>query len=170
MNHYAKPKPTATEKRFALHEAFAKHGENDICWVCKTPGTPTNESPCRVCGFPTPEGHLPMSQTNSQPVMPVALLSWRSVKRNTLRGFAEVRIGKSLKVSDVAVHAGNGKRWASLPSRPQLDKDGVAMRDDQHRIKYAPVVQWTEKDAADRFSEAVIQAVEAAHPGDTQGD
>jgi hypothetical protein len=111
-----------------------------------------------------------MSQTNSQPVMPVTLLSWRQVKKNTLRGFAEVRVGKSLKVSDVAVHAGNGKRWASLPSRPQLDANGVAMRDDQHKIKYAPVVQWLSRESSEAFSESVIAAIEAAHPGDTQSE
>lgn len=102
--------------------------------------------------------------------MPLSLLEWRPLKKNSLRGFATVRVGKALKISDVSVHASNGKRWASLPSKPQINKDGVVLKDDSGKVKYTPIVSWTEKDAADRFSEAVIAAIESAHPGDTQSD
>ncbi len=101
-------------------------------------------------------------------LMPVALLDWKSIKRNSLRGFATVRIGKALKVSDVAVHCSHGKRWASLPSKPQVDGQGNAIRDQNGKIKYIPVVAWLDKQTADRFSEAVIAAIEAQSPGDTQ--
>jgi hypothetical protein len=109
-------------------------------------------------------------QMSDSPAMPVSLLEWKSLKKNSLRGFATVRIGKSMKVSDVPVHCSGGRRWASLPSKPQINSDGVALRDDRGKIKYIPIVAWTDKDSADRFSEAVISAIEADHPGDTQAD
>jgi hypothetical protein len=102
-----------------------------------------------------------------QAMMPVSILAWKSVKKNSLRGFAEVRIGAALKVVDVAVHASNGKRWAQLPSRPQIDsKTGEIIRKDG-KIQYAPMIQWLDRTTADRFSEAVIAGVEAQSPGDT---
>lgn len=106
----------------------------------------------------------------TQPMMPLSLLDWRPLKKNSLRGFATVRIGKALKVSDVSVHCSNGKRWASLPSKPQINKEGVVLKDDSGKVKYLPIVSWTDAESGDRFSEAVIAAVEAAHPGDTQAD
>lgn len=109
-------------------------------------------------------------QMPDSPAFPVSLLEWKSLKKNSLRGFATVRIGKAMKVSDIPVHCSNGRRWASLPSKPLIDSAGIAVRDERGKIKYIPIISWTEKESADRFSEAVISAIEAAHPGDTEGD
>lgn len=108
-----------------------------------------------------------MSQTTT---MPVALTNWRPMQRNSLRGFASVRLGKSLIIEDCPVHTSNGKRWASLPSKPILDKDGTAQKDAAGKIKYAPLLKWADRDASDRFSEAVIAAVERENPGATNAD
>ena len=102
--------------------------------------------------------------------MPVALLSWKSVTQNSLRGFAKVRIGKALIVNDVVVHCSHGRRWASMPSKPVVDKAGVALRDDKGKLRYVPIIEWGDRETADSFSEGVIQAVEREHPGATGGD
>lgn len=102
--------------------------------------------------------------------MPVALLDWKEMKRNSLRGFATIRLGKSLKISDVTIHCSHGKRWASLPSKPQVGSDGMVLKDQNGKIKYVPVISWTDKESADRFSEALIAVIEAQYPGATEGD
>lgn len=100
--------------------------------------------------------------------MPVSLLEWKKVEKNTLRGFAKVRMGKALIVRDVSVHASHGKRWASLPSKPVLLADGTQKKDaNTGKAVYVPILEWADRDTADSFSEGVIQAVEAQHPGDT---
>jgi len=96
----------------------------------------------------------------------LSLLEWKPLARNSLRGFATVRLGKALKIADISVHCANGKRWASLPSKPQINGETV-QKDDRGKIKYIPIVQWLDRESADRFSNAVIEAVEAQHPGDT---
>ena len=108
--------------------------------------------------------------SESQPAMQLTLLDWRPMKRNSLRGFATVRLGKAFKISDIVIHCNSGKRWASLPSKPQVDGNGVAVKDERGKIKYLPVVSWMDKDSSDRFSVAVIEAVEREYPGATQGD
>ena len=99
--------------------------------------------------------------------MPVVLLAWKPLVRNSLRGFAKVRIGRALVLHDVTLHVQDGKRWASVPSKPQIDASGTALRDDRGKIKYAPVVEWLDRDARDAFSEGIIAAVERDYPGAT---
>jgi hypothetical protein len=100
--------------------------------------------------------------------MPIALLEWRSVKKNSLRGFAKIRIGKAMVVTDVTVNVSHGRRWASFPAKPIILADGTAKRDDKGKIVYIPLISWTDKETADKFSESVIQAVEREHPGATE--
>jgi len=102
--------------------------------------------------------------------MPVALLGWKEMKRNSLRGFAKVRVGKALILHDVTVHVANGKRWATPASKPQIGADGVALKDDRGKIKYAPIMEWGDRETADSFSAGVIAAVEREHPGATAAD
>ena len=108
-----------------------------------------------------------MSQLQA-PALPVSLLAWKPMDRNSLRGFARIRLGKSMIISDVAVHCSHGRRWAQPPAKAQLDKDGIAKRDEKGKVAYVPVIEWTDRDASDRFSEAVIAAVEREHPGATE--
>ena len=99
--------------------------------------------------------------------MPVALLEWKAVKKSTLRGFAKIRVGKALAMRDVALHVKNGRRWAQPPSRPMIGADGAIKMGDNGKPMYSPVVEWLDRESADRFSEAVIEAVEREHPGAT---
>ena len=93
--------------------------------------------------------------------MPIALLSWKPLDRNSLRGFATVRLGRSLSITDVAVHSSGGKRWASLPSKPVVTKEGMVQKTDAGKTKFVPLLAWLDRASADKFSQAVIAAVEA---------
>ncbi len=53
MNQYAKSAPTKAERQFTMLETFAKNNESAVCQNCKFPCTPTNETPCPECGFPS---------------------------------------------------------------------------------------------------------------------
>ena len=101
--------------------------------------------------------------------MQISLTDWREMRRNSLRGFASVRIG-DLLVRDIAVHNSHGKRWASLPSKPIVNSDGVARRMDNGKIQYAAILEWSRRELQDEFSEAVIEALEREHPGSTAAD
>lgn len=98
--------------------------------------------------------------------MPVSLLSWKPLARNTLKGFADVRVGKSLIIREVSVHTSHGKRWASLPSKPMI-KDGRTVTNESGKVQYVPVMEWADKDAREAFSGGVIEAIEREHPGAT---
>ena len=99
------------------------------------------------------------------PRIPVTLLEWKPLIRNTLRGFAKVRVGRALIFNDVPVNISQGRRWASLPSKPLIDREGVALRDLSGKVRYSPIAEWADREMRDAFSEAVCTAVERDYPG-----
>jgi hypothetical protein len=57
------------------------------------------------------------------------LLSWKPLRKNTLRGFCAIELPVGLVIRDVGVHAQGDRRWASLPGKPQIGRDGQPIRD-----------------------------------------
>jgi hypothetical protein len=109
----------------------------------------------------------PSGDPNDRPAG-VALLTFREMRKGALCGFASVRInGIGLVIHDIPVLASSdGKNaWAGLPGKPMVGPDGMAMRDAAGKLRYTPVLAWSEKRVGDRFSAAVVEAVEQAHPG-----
>jgi hypothetical protein len=101
----------------------------------------------------------------------LSIVSWKPIAKNTLRGFACVRIGRlGLVVADVAVHQKNQSRWVSLPARAMIDRDGGLLRDDAGKIKYASILQWSDRKTADRFGAAVVEALLARFPDALAGE
>lgn len=89
--------------------------------------------------------------------------AWRPFVKNTLRGFATVELPIGLVISDITVHTKNGKSWASFPAKAQIDKDGQ-IRVADGKIQYVKILEWSNRDLSDRFSNALVQAVLAEHP------
>lgn len=89
---------------------------------------------------------------------------WRPMRRNSLIGFVRVELHSGMIVSDVAIHTSDRGAWASPPAKPMLGPDGVALKDDQGKIRYALVIEFRSKEVRSRFSAAVIEALRAAHP------
>lgn len=101
--------------------------------------------------------------------MPVAILAWKPLVRNTLRGFASIRLGAAMKIHDITVRRHEtGKCWASFPSKPVIQADGTAKKGDNGKPLYVPILGWDSKATADRFSDSVIAAIEQDFPGATK--
>jgi hypothetical protein len=92
----------------------------------------------------------------------VICLDWRPYQRNTLLGFAQIEVAAwHLIINDVAVHEKDGARWAQLPAKPLLDKaTGDIIHEVNGRPRYARVMWFKDRPTANRFSAAVIDAVE----------
>jgi hypothetical protein len=92
------------------------------------------------------------------------LVAWKPMVENALRGFATVELPVGLKIFDVPVLVSNGRAWAGLPGKPQIDREGKQKRDAQGRAEYVPLLAWRNKKLADAFSERVIALVLTEHP------
>jgi hypothetical protein len=103
------------------------------------------------------------------------LTDFRPMVKNSLRGFASGRLdcggGVVIEVNDLAIHQSHSRDWVSWPSKPLLDRDGVALRDENNKIRYsAPLVRPADRALADRLSDAILAAVRRAHPDALGGE
>jgi hypothetical protein len=85
----------------------------------------------------------------------IALVAWRPRAKGALRGFMTVKLPFGLKLVDCPVLVSNEKAWASLPSKPILDR-GRQRTDANDKPAYAAILEWRSRDLADRFSAAVV--------------
>jgi hypothetical protein len=93
------------------------------------------------------------------------LISWRPLAKGSLRGFATIELPIGLVIAEVPIFATSGRVWASLPSKPQVDKDGQHKRDVNGKLAYEAILRWRSRDLSDRFSSAVIALINEHHPG-----
>ena len=96
----------------------------------------------------------------------VECVGWKPLRRNTLAAFASIRvIDMRLTVIDVALHNKGTQRWAAMPSKPIIDRDGIAKRDPSSgKITYTPMLDFDTAAVRSAFSDAAIAAVLEVHP------
>ena len=89
------------------------------------------------------------------------IVSFTECRKGTLRYFVDVRLKNHLVIRGVALHELNGKRWAHLPTKPQVDAEGNLRRDEGGKIQYAAVVQLEAQRDRELFSRGAWDALEA---------
>jgi hypothetical protein len=89
---------------------------------------------------------------------------WRPLQRNTLLGFARIRISElGLTIHEVAIHQKGEKMWAQLPSKPWV-RDGQLVTGDDGKLQYSPVLEFDRREVREAFSQRAAAAVIAAYP------
>lgn len=94
----------------------------------------------------------------------VIVEEFTAIARNTLRGFARIRMPSGLIFHDVAIHQKGDSAWAAPASKVQVTRDGNTIRSGDGKLAYSPVVTFASRDLRDRFSKAVVDAMRRAHP------
>jgi hypothetical protein len=90
----------------------------------------------------------------------ITCADFKPIHRNTLVGFATIHIGDMrLTIKDVAIHTKGESRWAALPAKPQIDRNGVPIRDANGKIAYATLFEFDSVAVRNAFSHAVIAAL-----------
>jgi hypothetical protein len=92
------------------------------------------------------------------------ILDWRPLRRNSLLGFARVQLPSGLVINDCIILTGERGPWATPPSKPQISRDGNVIKDQNGKIRYTPVFEFTSREIRDRWSGAVIEALRTSHP------
>ncbi len=94
----------------------------------------------------------------------VRIVEWRPLVKGSLRGFAKVELPSGMVISDVTILTGERGAWASPPSKPQIGRDGVVLKDAADKTKYSPIIEFTSKEIRDRWSVQIIEALRVSHP------
>jgi hypothetical protein len=77
---------------------------------------------------------------------------WKAYSKNTLRGFLTITVPSGMVLRGCTLHEKEGARWIGLPAQKFLKGGGVTT--------YMPVVEFTTKEARDRFNSAALRALE----------
>jgi hypothetical protein len=102
--------------------------------------------------------------------MPIKCESFRPRRTAALRGFCDVLLVETgLHIRDVGLFEKDGRRWVMLPGRPQINREGHPLKDQDGKVKYATILHF-ECEARDKFTDAVIRAVLEQHPHVFDGD
>ena len=96
----------------------------------------------------------------------VTCIEFTPFVRNTLRGFATIRLPElKLVIHDIALHQhDNGSRWASMPSKPAGRPQRHRQGGPSGKIEYAQLFEFEGRETRDAFSAAVVRAVLAFAP------
>lgn len=73
----------------------------------------------------------------------------------------------ALVMSELPVHNTEGRRWVGMAARPQLNEDGSRRMGANGKQLWQSLTEWKTREAGERFSAAVIAAIEEKHPGAT---
>jgi hypothetical protein len=95
------------------------------------------------------------------------IIAGKRVVKGTLRFVCKIGLPfgtGELEIADVMVFTSHDESWASLPSKPMLDQDGVHMTAENGKKVYVPFLAWSSKELRDRFSAAVVALVRKEFP------
>jgi hypothetical protein len=56
------------------------------------------------------------------------LVNWRRLRQGRLYGFCEVELPIGLRIAEIPLLRGPEGVWATLPSKPELDRDNRTVR------------------------------------------
>ena len=102
---------------------------------------------------PSDDAHSPRRR------LTVVCSGWKRLHKNTLLGFAKIRIVElDLTIRDIAIHRKGERLWAQLPARPKII-DGALVINDSGKVQYATLLEFGRRAVADAFSQRVIDAV-----------
>lgn len=96
--------------------------------------------------------------------MSFRILDFRSLRKNSLLGFAKVELPSGLIISDVTILTGERGPWASPPSKAMIGTDGAALRADNGKIRYSPLIEFSSRKVRNAWSNSVIKALQTSHP------
>lgn len=103
------------------------------------------------------------ASTSLSPPHRMRLVVFKPLRRNSLRGFADIELPNGLRIAECLVLSSHGKAWATFPGKPQIGRDGAHIEIDGKK-QYSTILYWRDRDTQDRWSEAVVALVRAAHP------
>lgn len=92
------------------------------------------------------------------------LISFKPLVKGALRGFAGIELPIGLVIEDCPVLVGRDGAWATLPSKPVLDREGRQTKSGG-KPQYAAILKWRDRALSDRFSQAVVELVRQHRAG-----
>ena len=94
---------------------------------------------------------------------PFRVSNFRPMLARTLRGFVDVMMPSGMVLHRCVIFEKDGQRWIAPPSRPVVDRDGIAKRSADGKTFYEDTVSFKDRWVRQRWSDAVVAALLDAH-------
>jgi hypothetical protein len=92
------------------------------------------------------------------------ILSWRPLSgRGGLVGYASVRFGSGLIVSEIGVFVRGERVWCAPPAKP-LTKDGSPILDERGKPRWLPLIGFATHGVRSSWSRQIIAAIQRQYP------
>jgi hypothetical protein len=109
--------------------------------------------------------HAQNSDKLGSSISSVIILKVKELRKNTLRAFVDIASRQTgFEIYECVFHIKGDKAWVSPPSKAMIGRDGNTLRDSDGKVRYSSVVSFSSKAARDRWSDAVVAALQSAHP------
>jgi hypothetical protein len=96
--------------------------------------------------------------------MRVIIDEFKSVRKNTLRGFVSAKMPSGMILRDMAVNTSHGKTWVTPPSIPLISRDGTPVLGKNGKTVWKRLVDFENKELERLFSAAVLDALRVSYP------
>jgi hypothetical protein len=82
----------------------------------------------------------------------ITVAAWKPRTQNTLRGFFSATLPSGMVLHNLTLHEKGEARWVGLPSREWTNDQGLK--------QYAKLVEFSDRKTANRFRDAVLEALD----------
>jgi len=111
---------------------------------------------------------LPSQTASAQSLSaPVKIRQWRPYQNaaGTVLGYLDPQLPSGMIICGCKLMRGqNGKRWIALPAIKQFDQNGEPLLDANGKQIWSPVVEFTDRNARERFTGLVLDALRRQYP------
>jgi hypothetical protein len=94
----------------------------------------------------------------------ITVENFKPISAGAMRGFCDVTLPSGMVLHRCSIFAKDGKAWASPPSKQVIGRDGTVQKTTDGKARYEPTVSFTDRATGERWSNAVIEALQAAEP------
>jgi hypothetical protein len=88
----------------------------------------------------------------AQPKRDIRILDWRSLEKNTLRGFFSAQLPSGLIIHEMMLHEKGESQWIAFPAKEWINPAGEK--------KYTCLLEFASRERADQFKHAVLAALQ----------
>jgi DNA-binding cell septation regulator SpoVG len=96
------------------------------------------------------------------------LKKWVSHRSGARLGFCSVQLASGMLIHDIRIMTGKNGLWCAMPAQRQLDVDGRPRLDANNKPMFNQIIEFKDRQTADRFNAMVIALVRAEHAEDLE--
>jgi hypothetical protein len=94
----------------------------------------------------------------------ISVRDFKPIRAGALRGVADVHLPSGMILHRCSIFAKDDKAWASPPSKQVIGRDGTVQKTADGKARYEATVSFVDRVTQERWSTAVIEALQAAYP------